>query len=487
MKKLVILRRSSQFLFLALFIYILWSATYPDAFFKINPLIMIFTSISERIILPGAIFAIVMLALTLVFGRFFCGWICPLGTIIDLCGVKALQKKAARSIKFYILGAIAVSSFLGIQIAWIFDPIVITARFVSLNLIPGVTFGLDRVFKFFIIKTDYYTPLYDFYRLFKSSVLGINTYYFSHSGMILIFFVLICLSVLIAKRFWCRAICPLGAIYSLVARFSPLSRVVEKCTNCLRCKEDCRMGAINEDLSCVKGECILCMDCIYDCPTHGTKFTWSLPPQPRRLPAGNLRGCGGNLSRREFIFLMFASFLSLGFRNKMRLTAQKLIRPPAALKEGEFLDRCIRCGNCMKVCVTNGLQPAIFESGLQGMWTPHLVPEIGYCEYTCTLCGNVCPTGAIPKLNVEEKKRTRLGIAKVDRSKCLAWSENIQCIVCEEHCPVANKAIKVIEEDGVLKPYVDPGLCIGCGICQNKCPARPERAIKVSPEKSSRS
>jgi len=130
--------------------------------------------------------------------------------------------------------------------------------------------------------------------------------------------------------------------------------------------------------------------------------------------------------------------------------------------------------------VTNGLQPAIFESGLQGMWTPHLVPEIGYCEYTCTLCGEVCPTGAIPKLSVEEKKRTKLGIAKVDRSKCLAWSQNTQCIVCEEHCPVANKAIKIVE-GGVLKPFVDPELCIGCGICQNKCPARPERAIKVLP------
>ncbi|MDP8229757.1 MAG: 4Fe-4S binding protein [Candidatus Gorgyraea atricola] len=471
MKKLVILRRSSQFLFLALFIYILWSATHLDAFFKINPLIMIFTSISERIILPGVIFAVIMLALTLVFGRFFCGWICPLGTIIDLCGIKALQKKAARSIKFYILGAITVSSFLGIQIAWIFDPIVITARFVSLNLIPGVSFGLDRIFRFFIIKTDYYTPLYDFYRLLKSSILGINAYYFSHSGMILIFFVLICLSVLIAKRFWCRAICPLGAIYSLVARFSPLSRVVEKCTNCLRCKEDCRMGAINKDLSYVKGECILCMDCIYDCPTHGTRFTWYSPEFNK-----NKEG----ISRKEFIFLMLGSFLSLGFRNKMRSVAQKVIRPPAALKEGEFLDRCIRCGNCMKVCVTNGLQPAIFESGLQGMWTPHLVPEIGYCEYTCTLCGGVCPTGAIPKLSVEEKKRTRLGIAKVDRSKCLAWSKDTQCIVCEEHCPVPNKAIKIIA-GVVLKPYVDPDLCIGCGICQNKCPARPERAIKVSP------
>ena len=147
--------------------------------------------------------------------------------------------------------------------------------------------------------------------------------------------------------------------------------------------------------------------------------------------------------------------------------------------------------NCMKVCITNGLQPVIFESGLEGIWTPRLVPEIGYCEYQCTLCGNVCPTGAIPSLTLEKKKRVRLGTAEIDRSICIAWAENKGCIVCEEHCPVSDKAIKLIEyridaDKTVLRPYVDPRLCVGCGICQNKCPTRPVRAIRVSPVKSDR-
>jgi len=137
----------------------------------------------------------------------------------------------------------------------------------------------------------------------------------------------------------------------------------------------------------------------------------------------------------------------------------------------------------MKVCITNGLQPVTLESGARGVWTPQLVPEIGYCEYHCTLCGNVCPTGAIPKLQPEIKQRTPLGIAVVDRHECIAWDRHEECIVCEEHCPVPTKAIKLEEEiyngKKILKPVVDKDLCIGCGLCQHVCPVRPVRAICV--------
>ena len=113
------------------------------------------------------------------------------------------------------------------------------------------------------------------------------------------------------------------------------------------------------------------------------------------------------------------------------------------------------------------------------------MPEIGYCEYHCTLCGNACPTGAIPRLSLEKKKRTRLGVAKISKSMCIPWSQKRECIVCEEHCPIPTKAIKLIKEDVggrvVSKPEVDASLCVGCGICQNVCPVRPERAIKVHP------
>ncbi len=226
------------------------------------------------------------------------------------------------------------------------------------------------------------------------------------------------------------------------------------------------------------------MDCVYDCPKGETRFTFLR--QTKTIIRENY---GSGLSRKDFFWLAVVSLLSLGFlgRKGLRLLSRSvsIIRPPAALKEEEFVNRCVRCGNCMKVCITNGLHPVLLQAGLAGVWTPQLIPEIGYCEYKCTLCGNVCPTGAIRRLSLEEKMTTRLGLAEIDKQICLPWAEGRQCIVCQEHCPIADKAIKLQGEsqdaEVLLKPVVDARLCVGCGICQNKCPTRPMRAIRVVP------
>jgi ferredoxin len=232
------------------------------------------------------------------------------------------------------------------------------------------------------------------------------------------------------------------------------------------------------------------MDCVYDCPERETRFEWrSTKENFKRIQKDT--GAGKGISRRDFLLLLLSAFSLAGLKarrgwsfwsgeNATGLLATGIIRPPGALRESEFVDRCIRCGNCMKVCITNGLQPVMFETGLEGLWTPQLVPEIGYCEYHCTLCGNVCPTGAIPSLPVEIKKKTKLGLARIERSLCIPWSKNQECIVCEEHCPVSEKAIKLTGA-GILKPLVDSDLCIGCGICQSVCPVRPVRAVHVFP------
>lgn len=483
------------------FVYILWSTTYPltgllppETFFRIDPLIMIITSISERLILAGIEICLLMLLLTFILGRFFCGWICPLGTVIDITGrlrrtleVNDNQNQKIRRTKFFVLAIISLFAILGIQLAWVFDPLVITARFVSLNLIPTLTLTLDAFFSGVITTFGLYGPVYDFYRSLQSSLLGVQIHYFSHSLIILLFFLSIIGVSLYLKRAWCRILCPLGGIYCLVGRFSLLSRTVDNCSQCKICKASCPMGAIKDDLDYVKAECILCMDCIYGCPQESTRFRFPIVKRPaiQGNTEDNTQDMG--ISRRDFLFLtLISSFSTFSFgaatRKKMR---QSVIRPPAALKEEEFLDRCIRCGNCMKVCITNGLQPVLFQAGLSGIWTPQLVPEIGYCEYHCTLCGNVCPTGAIPRLSLEEKKKARLGLAKIDRSICLPWKENKECLVCEEHCPVSDKAIKLkkikLRNKIIQRPYMNLSLCIGCAICQTKCPTRPKRAIVVYP------
>ena len=143
----------------------------------------------------------------------------------------------------------------------------------------------------------------------------------------------------------------------------------------------------------------------------------------------------------------------------------------------------------MRACPTNGLQPALTEAGPEGIWTPMLVPKIGYCEYYCSLCTQVCPTGAIQKQTIEEKNKLKIGSAWVNKSRCIPYVLGKPCIVCEEHCPVSPKAIKLVEVETKLPdgkvavqkaPVIDLELCTGCGICENKCPVVDDPAVYVT-------
>ena len=166
-----------------------------------------------------------------------------------------------------------------------------------------------------------------------------------------------------------------------------------------------------------------------------------------------------------------------------------LIRPPGALPEDEFLGRCVRCGECMKVCIGNGLQPTFLSGGLEGMFSPRLQARTGYCEYNCTLCGQVCPTGALTELTMKQKHITKVGNIFFDKNRCLPFAKGIPCIVCEEHCPTPDKAIQfreaeVVNSKGekvwVKQPYVVDERCIGRGICETKCPLPGQSAVRVT-------
>jgi len=173
--------------------------------------------------------------------------------------------------------------------------------------------------------------------------------------------------------------------------------------------------------------------------------------------------------------------------------------------EEEFLSKCIRCGACIKVCPTAGLQPSgLDEVGLKGLWTPHLVPRLGQCDYGCHACGQVCPSGAIRPLDLPVKQLTVIGRAYIDTNRCLPWADNVPCAVCEEMCPVPDKAILLLSgEEGepimhgggrgrgggqgigaaseteAPRPYVLSTRCIGCGLCEKRCPLNGESAIRV--------
>ncbi len=254
-------------------------------------------------------------------------------------------------------------------------------------------------------------------------------------------------------RFYCRFVCPLGALHGVLGRYAlwRIGRKGGECEACGLCEAHCEGGC--EPLGSIRwSECVLCMNCLdecrHDCITYSTR------------PSASGELTGPDLSRRGFALAMASGIASVPV---MRLNGRmesnwnpQVIRPPGALAEPEFLARCLKCGQCMRICPTNIIQPAGFESGIEGLWTPRLNFRVGTsgCQLNCVACGHVCPTAAIRPITLIEKRGLRehaavgpirLGMAFVDRGRCLPWAMDKPCIVCQENCPVSPKAIFVHE------------------------------------------
>jgi MauM/NapG family ferredoxin protein len=319
---------------------------------------------------------------------------------------------------------------------------------------------------------------------------GYETVAFQTGWFIGLFFLLILFLNRIRPRFWCRVLCPLGALLGVCSKYSMvrLKKSDDKCNHCGICTRNCQGAA-----SCEPGtawqstECLLCLNCWEVCPDDALTFKLERP----RSAAGKTRFDSG----RRVVLTGLLAGVSIPFLGKLdgithRSPSPELIRPPGALAENDFLERCLRCGLCMKACPTNAIHPAFTEAGVAGFWTPNLIMTLGYCEYTCTLCGSVCPTGAIKEITSEIKTKTpvRIGSAYIDRGRCLPWAGTVSCIMCEEVCPTSPKAIYLQDEHAispdkkmipVKRPYINLKQCVGCGICENKCPVRGRPAIRV--------
>jgi len=492
-----IVRRISQVFFLILFFVLFLLATYPlqkvfpvQFFLKLDPLLGIISSIAARTIIIS-IPAVILILLSVVLGRFFCGWICPMGTTID--GIDHLLKNKNnktkglfKNTKFVILFAVLFSALFSIQLNGFFDPIPLFTRTVATALYPLFVFLFEGFLSIFMSIGFLEEPVYRIHEFLRGNLLPITPIAFLGGISFLIIFLIILFLGKINRRFWCRNLCPLGALIGFISGKRLYRRLVtDSCTECGLCAKECRMGAIPDTFKETNHvECISCMDCQNICPVRAVQFKFQWKKERDKTTSLDL-------SRRHFISAGAVGLLSMGVFNLGHGSSKEkglLVRPPGALEEGPFLDRCIRCGECVRVCSTSGagLHLSQLENGWSALWTPVLKPHLGYCEYNCNMCGEVCPTGAIQPLPLEERKEMKMGTAHFDKTRCIPWYYGENCMVCEEHCPIPDKAIHFIEKktttiDGretiVSLPYVKEDVCIGCGICVNRCPVEGQRGI----------
>jgi ferredoxin len=449
-----------------------------ETFLVIDPLVSLSTAIAARSWVWSLVCAAIILIVCVLIPRGFCGYLCPLGTLIDLfdwaVGKRVERFRVAEDgwwvhTKYYLLAATLICALLGVLVSGYVAAIPVITRGM-LFLGDPVQSGLAR----------------GWHQVPPPGA--------GHFVSIALFFGVLGLGLL-RPRFWCKYVCPSGAVFSLGNLFRVTERKVENtCIHCNKCVEICPFDAIKPDFTTRETDCTLCQTCAGVCPTQAIKFVerWNTV----ELKAQNDPPTGDTaIGRRGFMSLAAGTAAAVvggtAFSVVTRTFGASItdspyglfVRPPGSVPEPEFLQMCIRCGECFKACPYNVLQPMGFQQGLEGLWAPYVVADHAGCAPSCNACGQVCPTGAIRALPLEEKKVARMGLAIVNQQTCLPFANREACQLCVDECAAAGyHAIEFtrvhtqiddegrpIEGSGFVAPVVLADKCVGCGLCQMQC------------------
>jgi ferredoxin len=449
-------------------------------FLRIDPLVLTAVTGGIRIGVTLLMLGFVTLGISMLLGRVFCGWICPLGTIFDFYGwfIRRMRIRffgpspSWFRLKYYVLIAILVFAVFGVVSPLMgLDPIVLLTRTIAAFVNPIWRARSDLSFH-------------------AGGSLGFRGSFIDVATLIL--FITIMASTTKVSRIWCRTTCPLGAYLAVTSRHSVLRRQTEGCIHCNICSAHCPTGAIDFQNAEIynESECIKCFACSQECPVDANFFTLKNP-----LPAMTKTYAPVSLERRQVLVtgaMVVAAAPVLQLSTGSPNSTKTLIRPPMSREEHDFLSSCIRCGECMKACPTGILKPAgIFDHGIRALWTPVMIPTEGPCLEGCNACSQACPTDAILKYPIEEKYAYKAGTAVFNSSLCISVTENKFCSECVRVCPT-----NAIEITKGWEPEKIPGQanvagasempapagqtptrpihvmfdqCVGCGACENAC------------------
>lgn len=431
---------------------------------------------------------IVVILLTLLFGRVYCSTLCPLGILMDIIGrvVKRVKIKTDHRyksphtfVRYLLLTVTALSFISGMFIINLLDPFSNFGRVSTSLLKPIVSVFNNGVVYILEFAGSYALSPY------KVKTVHMGTVVFSSA-----FLILITGLTIKGGRLYCNMICPVGSLLGLLSKISlfKIGILHRECNGCKLCEKSCKSDCINIDKGFIdQSRCVTCFNCIGSCTQRAVTYR----PVKNNLK-DEIKSVRPTHTRRQFItaFAMALSLLpksSRGAKNIKITVPNKIpvpkkahpIVPPGGVSLDNFTNLCLGCHACVARCPSQVLQPSITEYGLTGLFMPYLDPGTAFCEPKCIECGQVCPTDAISGFSLEKKKQMQLGVVKFIRDNCIVVLQKTDCGACSEHCPT--KAVFMVKEGKVRVPRVNEKICLGCGACEFVCPSKPNKAIYVKP------
>jgi polyferredoxin len=439
---------------------------------------------------------IVVVVLTLLFGRIYCSSICPMGIYQDI--VSWIDKKLHRKKRYHPLKerrilrwslvVLTVIAFFGgaSAIVSILDPYSAYGRMATTLFKPVYVEGNNA-----IAWVDEYFKHYRFYK--------VDVFLTSMSALVIASLTLLIIGYMAYRwgRLYCNTICPVGTVLGFVSKYSLFKISIDrnKCNSCSLCSMKCKGSCIDSANKAIDySRCVDCFNCLEVCNRKAMKYTFALVPEKRKPTTETTEGY--TPSRRKFF-----GFVLAGIAGTQKLLAKdpsdttktlkeiytshnvpykrkKPITPPGSANVNRFNEHCSACHLCVSKCPSNVLQPTLLDYGLAGVLQPAMDFQHGYCNYHCTLCTEICPSNALEKVSAKEKRTLQVGYVHYIKENCVVVTDGTDCGACSEHCPT--QAVNMQPYKGDLRiPVIDQDLCVGCGGCEYICPTRPYRAIYV--------